>query len=218
MSLDLLSLPALAGWVALAIVIDLIVGDPRALPHPVVILGKAISALEHRWNKGSPQRRRLLGGCLTLVVVLGTLSVAWLGLALLSWVHPWLGLAAELWLLATTLAIKGLADAGRAIAAPLRQGDLPGARQALSRVVGRDTQALDEAEITRGAVETVAETPSMALPRRCCLRCWGARRWRWPTRPSIRWTPWWATGTSATATSATPRPGWTTLPTGCLPG
>ena len=157
MSLDLLSLPALAGWVALAIVIDLIVGDPRALPHPVVILGKAISALEHRWNKGSPQRRRLLGGCLTLVVVLGTLSVAWLGLALLSWVHPWLGLAAELWLLATTLAIKGLADAGRAIAAPLRQGDLPGARQALSRVVGRDTQALDEAEITRGAVETVAE-------------------------------------------------------------
>jgi adenosylcobinamide-phosphate synthase len=157
MSLDLLSLPALAGWVALAIVIDLIVGDPRALPHPVVILGKAISALEHRWNKGSPQRRRLLGGCLTLVVVLGTLSVAWLGLALLSWVHPWLGLAAELWLLATALAIKGLADAGRAIAAPLRQGDLPGARQALSRVVGRDTQALDEAEITRGAVETVAE-------------------------------------------------------------
>ena len=157
MSLDLLSLPALAGWVALAIVIDLIVGDPRALPHPVVILGKAISALEHRWNHGSPQRRRLLGGCLALVVVLGTLSVAWLGLALLSWVHPWLGLAAELWLLATTLAIKGLADAGRAIAAPLRQGDLPGARQALARVVGRDTQALDEAEITRGAVETVAE-------------------------------------------------------------
>ena len=58
MSLDLLSLPALAGWGALAIVIDLIVGDPRALPHPVVIIGKAISALEYRWNKGSPQRRR----------------------------------------------------------------------------------------------------------------------------------------------------------------
>ena len=48
MSLDLLSLPALAGWGALAIVIDLIVGDPRALPHPVVIIGKAISALEYR--------------------------------------------------------------------------------------------------------------------------------------------------------------------------
>lgn len=47
--------------VALAIVIDLVVGDPRSLPHPVVIIGRAISVLEQRWNQGSDKRRRLLG-------------------------------------------------------------------------------------------------------------------------------------------------------------
>ncbi|WP_249977924.1 adenosylcobinamide-phosphate synthase CbiB [Vreelandella olivaria] len=143
--------------VAVAIVIDLVVGDPRSLPHPVVMIGHAISTLEKRWNQGSQQRRRLSGFMLTTTTVLGTFAVAWWGLALLTWLHPWLGLMAELWLLATALAIKGLAEAGRAIAVPLAQGDFPAARRALSMVVGRDTEQLDEAEITRGAVETIAE-------------------------------------------------------------
>lgn len=144
-------------FVALAIVIDLVVGDPRSLPHPVVIIGHGISQLEQRWNQGSAKRRRLYGGLLTATIVLGTFSSAWLLLALLTWLHPWLGGVAGLWLLATTLAIKGLVDAARAVAEPLSKGDLPAARQALGMIVGRDTQRLDEAEITRGTVETVAE-------------------------------------------------------------
>ncbi|QNI03340.1 cobalamin biosynthesis protein CobD [Halomonas sp. SH5A2] len=150
-------LPAILVWVTVAIVIDLIVGDPRSLPHPVVVIGRGISALEKRWNQGTAKRRWRLGFLLTAVIVLGTFSVSWLVLALLTALHPWLGVAAEIWLLATTLAIKGLAEAGRAIAVPLAKGDLPAARQALGMIVGRDTQGLDEAEITRGAVETVAE-------------------------------------------------------------
>lgn len=150
-------LSASVALVALAIVVDLIVGDPRVLPHPVVLIGRGISALERRWNRGSAQRRRAMGFFLTAVIVLGTFTATWLVLALLTQLHPWLGLAAELWLLATTLAIKGLAEAGNAIAQPLARGDLPTARHALSMVVGRDTDSLDEAEITRGAVETVAE-------------------------------------------------------------
>lgn len=149
--------PTMLVWVTVAIVIDLIVGDPRSLPHPVVIIGRAISALEKRWNQGATKRRWRLGFLLTAVIVLGTFGVAWLVLALLSVLHPWLGVAAEICLLATTLAIKGLAEAGRAIAVPLAKGDLPAARQALAMIVGRDTQGLDEAGITRGAVETVAE-------------------------------------------------------------
>lgn len=144
-------------FVALAIVVDLVVGDPRSLPHPVVIIGHGISQLERRWNQGSAKRRRLYGGLLTAIIVLGTFGSAWLLLALLTWLHPWLGGAAGLWLLATTLAIKGLADAARATAIPLAHGDLATARQALSMVVGRDTAHLNEAEITRGTVETVAE-------------------------------------------------------------
>ena len=145
------------GLVALAIVIDMMVGDPRSLPHPVVVIGRAISALEKRWNQGSARRRRRLGFLLTATIVLGTFSLAWLCLALLTWVNPWLGVVAELWLLSTTLAIKGLAQAGRAIAVPLASGDFASARRALSMVVGRDTDQLDEADITRGAVETLAE-------------------------------------------------------------
>ncbi|OAZ99608.1 cobalamin biosynthesis protein CobD [Halomonas sp. G11] len=144
-------------WIAVAIMIDLIVGDPRSLPHPVVIIGRFISHYERLWNRGSPKQRRLSGVLLTVIVVGGVWGGSVLVLAILARLHPGLALIAELWLLSTTLAIKGLADAGRAIAAPLAKGDLPAARQALGMIVGRDTYGLDEAEITRGAVETVAE-------------------------------------------------------------
>lgn len=144
-------------WIALAIMIDLIVGDPRSLPHPVVIIGRFISHYERLWNRGSPKQRRLSGVLLTVIVVGGVWGGSMLVLAILARLHPGLALIAELWLLSTTLAIKGLADAGRAIAVPLAKGDLPAARQALGMIVGRDTYGLDEAEITRGAVETVAE-------------------------------------------------------------
>lgn len=143
--------------VALAIVIDMVVGDPRSLPHPVVVIGRAISALEKRWNQGGARWRRRLGFLLTATIVLGTFSLAWLSLVLLTWVNPWLGVVSELWLLSTTLAIKGLAQAGRAISEPLASGDFVSARRALSMVVGRDTEQLDEADITRGAVETLSE-------------------------------------------------------------
>ncbi|RUR40975.1 adenosylcobinamide-phosphate synthase CbiB [Vreelandella populi] len=143
--------------IALAIGLDLLIGDPRSLPHPVVFIGRMISFLEKRLNQGAPTQRKRRGFLLTTTVVMSVWGLSWAVLALLAAIHPWLWLAAELWLLATTLAIKGLADAGRAVAAPLVQGDLPGARRALSMIVGRDTAELDEAEITRGTVETVAE-------------------------------------------------------------
>ncbi|MGP9665226.1 adenosylcobinamide-phosphate synthase CbiB [Halomonas sp. AOP22-C1-8] len=143
--------------ITFAIGLDLLIGDPRSLPHPVVFIGRMISFLEKRWNRGTDSQRKRRGFLLTATVVIGVWGVSWSVLALLTAINVWLGLVAELWLLATTLAIKGLADAGRAVAVPLANGDLPGARQALSMIVGRDTVALDEAEITRATVETVAE-------------------------------------------------------------
>ncbi|MEL7896279.1 adenosylcobinamide-phosphate synthase CbiB [Vreelandella neptunia] len=143
--------------IVLAIVIDLVVGDPRSLPHPVVLMGRFISAFERLWNRGTAQQRRVSGFLLTTIVVGGVWAISWLALALLEGLHPGLALIAELWLLSTTLAIKGLGDAARAVIQPLSQGDLPAARKALGMIVGRDTQNLDEAEITRGTVETVAE-------------------------------------------------------------
>ncbi|MBT2788452.1 MULTISPECIES: adenosylcobinamide-phosphate synthase CbiB [unclassified Halomonas] len=143
--------------VVLAIVIDLMIGDPRSLPHPVVLIGRFISAFERLWNRGVAQQRRVSGFLLTTIVVGGVWGISWLALALLERLHPGLALIAELWLLSTTLAIKGLGDAARAVVEPLTKGDLPSARKALGMIVGRDTHSLDEAEITRGTVETVAE-------------------------------------------------------------
>ncbi|MBH8580952.1 adenosylcobinamide-phosphate synthase CbiB [Bisbaumannia pacifica] len=147
----------LLGLVLLALVLDLIIGDPRALPHPVVGIGAVIARLERAWNRGSARARRLKGALMCVLVVLGTYALAWATLALLAAIHPGLAWLAELWLLASCLAIKGLRDAAREIAAPLARGELTEARRALAMVVGRDTAHLDEAEISRGAVETVAE-------------------------------------------------------------
>ncbi|WP_311946595.1 adenosylcobinamide-phosphate synthase CbiB [Halomonas piscis] len=150
----------LATLVAAAVAVDLAVGDPRRIPHPVVLMGRLIGALEARLNRGAARARRLGGLATVLITVVGTFVATWLACRGLETTHPWLGLAAELWLVSTAIAIKGLGDAGRAVAAPLANGDLPAARTALGRVVGRDTQALDEAGIARGAVETVAENTS----------------------------------------------------------
>lgn len=145
------------GLVAMAIVIDLIIGDPRSLPHPVVLMGRVITRYERLWNRGTPRQRKVSGAVLTMTLVGGVWLSSWLLLAVLARLHVGLALLVELWLLSTALAIKGLGDAARAVVAPLRQGDLPAARHALGMIVGRDTQTLNEADITRGTVETVAE-------------------------------------------------------------
>ncbi|WP_416137428.1 adenosylcobinamide-phosphate synthase CbiB [Halomonas sp. HK25] len=148
---------ALLGLMLAAVTLDLAIGDPRRLPHPVVGMGAVIARLERAWNHGTPRARRARGVLMTVLVVVSTGWLAWATIALLARIHPWLGWLAEGWLLASCLAIRGLRDAALAVAAPLADGDLPAARRALSMIVGRDTDGLAEPEIARGAVETVAE-------------------------------------------------------------
>ncbi|MDR5867706.1 adenosylcobinamide-phosphate synthase CbiB [Halomonas koreensis] len=147
----------LFGLVALALALDLVVGDPPWLPHPVVGIGRVIARLERAWNHGAPAARRRRGRRLAVLVVGGTGALAWSLLAALERVAPGLAVIAELALLVTAFASRGLAEAARAVAVPLARGELPEARRALSMIVGRDTETLDEAELARGAVETVAE-------------------------------------------------------------
>lgn len=157
--------------------IDLAIGDPRSLPHPVVGMGHAIRKLEkplrglagRQWFRkitgSSPtedaepgdRALKIVGIAFPLLLVGGSFAIVWLLLDLLARIHPWLAYAAEAWLIATTIATKGLADAGMDIYRLLKQGDLPKARYSLSMIVGRDTDKLNEGEVTRGAVETVAE-------------------------------------------------------------
>lgn len=147
----------LLGLMVVAVVLDLIIGDPRGLPHPVVMIGGLIAALERRWNRGTSRARRFKGLLLTACVVSLVYATTWSLLSVLAWLHPWLGRLGEVVLLASAFAIKGLRDAAMAVAAPLARGDLVAARGAVAMIVGRDTQTLDEAGITRATVETVAE-------------------------------------------------------------
>ncbi|CAM4505237.1 adenosylcobinamide-phosphate synthase CbiB [Paenibacillus typhae] len=142
-----------------AYVLDRLIGDPRSLPHPVVLMGKAISALERAIRRfvRKPRSLKRAGVLLPLLVAGGSWLVTAVLLWLLSQISPWLALAAEAWLISTTIASKGLKDAGMAVYAELKKGDLPAARLALGMIVGRDTAQLDSPEIVRGTVETVAE-------------------------------------------------------------
>ena len=154
----------MTAWAVLGgFVLDAIFGDPAWLPHPVVYMGKAISRLEKFLRARLPKtpQGELLGGavvafCLPVGTLLLTGLVCW-GAAML---HPLLGLAVQMFWCGQALAAKGLMQESTNVYYELVKDDLPAARKAVSRIVGRDTEALTADGVTRAAVETVAENAS----------------------------------------------------------
>jgi adenosylcobinamide-phosphate synthase len=147
-------------WIIiLAYILDRCIGDPRWVPHPVIGMGKAISALERmirarvKTNEGLTRAGLLF----PLLIAGGSFVVTWGVLLLLGLIHPIVSGIAEVILIATTIASKGLRDAGMEVYRHLKQQDIAAARRSLSMIVGRDTSHLDEPEVVRGTVETVAE-------------------------------------------------------------
>ncbi len=144
----------------LAMVIDLLLGDPkwlyRLVPHPVVIIGGAIAALERLLNRQAETRHRriVLGACCTLSILLAC-AAAGLALHLLLRGLPW-GWIVEAILASSLLAFRSLYDAVRAVAKGLEE-NLDAGRAAVRHIVGRDPESLDEAGITRAAAESAAE-------------------------------------------------------------
>lgn len=142
-----------------AYLVDRVVGDPRSIPHPVIGIGWCISRLERgiRIFAHTDRMLKLAGLLFPIVIVGGSYLAVWLLHLVTERIHPWLSVVLEIWLISTTLATKGLGDAGLQIYQHLIDKQIGKARYALSMVVGRDTDRLDEPEICRGAVETVAE-------------------------------------------------------------
>ena len=149
--------------IAAALLIDRVAGEPemlwRRLPHPVVLIGRAIDALERRLRRAgdTPARERRMGGVLITLLTAAGLAGGWLLqtalLALpLGWL--WLGLV-----MSTLLAQKSLVDHVGAVAVAL-QRDVAAGRLAVARIVGRDTAALDGPAIGRAATESLAENLS----------------------------------------------------------
>ena len=143
--------------------LDLLVGDPHGIPHPVAYIGKLISATEKLARRLFPKTvwgENIAGGVIWVVVVLASTGLPLLVLWLAYGVNRWLGLALETIMCAQILATKSLRQESMKVYAALKTGDLDKARYAVSMIVGRDTARLDEAGVARAAVETVAENTS----------------------------------------------------------
>jgi len=144
--------------ISLAIVIDRVIGDLKHLPHPVRWFGQLISFFEERLNKN--RQRKLKGIVMVLLVIAIAVFITYIIITFCYSLHPFVGIISEALLISTTIAQKSLKDAGMEVYYPLKKGDLTQARTKLSHIVGRDTDQLEEAEIVRGTVETIAENTS----------------------------------------------------------
>ena len=153
-----------AGAMAVAMAVDALLGWPAPLfariGHPVTWLGRLITTVDIAWNRPSdrPAFRRAAGVAGALVVIAVSAALGWVlqSVLALGWIQFVLvGILA--WPL---VALRSLDDHVAAVASPLQAGDIAGAREAVSRIVGRDPATLDEAGIARAAIESLAENAS----------------------------------------------------------
>ncbi|MBQ4464374.1 MAG: cobalamin biosynthesis protein CobD [Oscillospiraceae bacterium] len=145
-------LPILLGFL-----LDTIIGDPYRMPHPVRLMGSLIGSLDQKIQKRRTKRSGLL---IVICVLCATLAAAGGVLWLASVVSVWLRIAVESVLCYYMLAARCLCNESEKVRKFAENGDVEGARKAVSMIVGRDTAVLDEAGILRAAVETVAENTS----------------------------------------------------------
>ena len=148
---------------AAGFILDLIIGDPRWLYHPVCVIGNLIALLEKILRKIFPKtdKGELVAGTVEVILVcLFSGGIPFLILHFLYGISAWAGLALETFWCYQLLATKSLKTESMKVYDRLKNGTLDEARYAVSMIVGRDTSVLDTAGITRAAVETVAENTS----------------------------------------------------------
>lgn len=138
---------------ALALVLDAAMGEPRwlwgRLPHPAVLMGRAVGALDRALNRGASRKAK--GAATVTALVAGAATIGWF----LSLAGP----VADILVAAILLAQRSLADHVGAVAGALRTS-LPEGRRAVARIVSRDTADMTEAQVARSAIESAAENLS----------------------------------------------------------
>lgn len=145
------------------LVLDLIFGDPRWLYHPVRMIGALITLFEKglRNIAGEDQKKlQAAGAVLVFLVIVVSTAVPFLILKAADYLSPVAGYVIESFFCYQLLAVKSLRLESSRVYDKLVEEDLSGARKAVSMIVGRDTQSLDEEGVTKAAVETVAENTS----------------------------------------------------------
>ena len=146
------TLSLLVGWL-----LDLVLGDPRQLPHPVVGFGKMIAFGEHRLNKG--KHRKVKGALMAITLIILVFLVGWVIRHFLSLANIWLGVAFDTIIVFYCLAGTTLVREVRAVFVALDRSLEDGRRQ-VARIVGRDTSELSAQEVRTAALETLAENLS----------------------------------------------------------
>lgn len=149
----------MSAQIGLGLLLDLLMGDPNWLPHPVRWLGKLIALLEREIRDFSSTAwgLRIAGVLLALITVAAAYFGTWVILWLAGRIVPQLEVFLRIVIIYYSLAARCLAKEAMQIYQALAAHDLPCARKRLSYLVGRDTEGLSEGEVIRGAVETVAE-------------------------------------------------------------
>lgn len=149
--------------VCLGFLLDLCLGDPHWMPHPVVLIGKSISRLEkflRRKFPQTPEGEHRAGMLLAICIPAGCFVLSLGILALAYCISFWLWFALHTFWAYQILAARCLERESRKVYCLLAAGDLPGARVQLSYLVGRETSQLTAEEVTKACVETVAENTS----------------------------------------------------------
>lgn len=152
--MDMIVIQVLLGYF-----LDLVIGDPAMIPHPVVIIGNWIARLEKLFRKRvfSPTGLRIAGMAVALVITAGSYIVVSLLLIAALKVNFFIYMLIAAWLISTTIATRGLACAAKEIKEILVAGNLGWARVKVGWIVGRDTSEMASGDVTRATVETVAE-------------------------------------------------------------
>lgn len=147
------------GLFAAILILDLLLGDPRGWPHPIVWIGRLITRLEN-WLRVAVRAEKLAGILLVVFTLLITAVSAGLLLTFAAAFTDLLAWLISLWLGWSCLALRSLHAESAVVIADLERGDLTAARQSLSMIVGRETANLNEEQILKATLETVAENAS----------------------------------------------------------
>lgn len=142
--------------IILAVILDLLFGDPRWLPHPVKLIGRLIMILESPFRRITGNQR-IAGTLMAVMVIAATGGVAFAGSRIAAWFHPRAAEVLSVLFIYTALSIRDLGKHSMDVYRSLQAGNLPQARTLVSLMVGRDTANLDEKGVIRATVESVAE-------------------------------------------------------------
>lgn len=150
------------GIIFIGYCLDLILGDPYWIPHPIRFIGKGINKLEEILRRifKKDKNLRLAGVLLALGIIACTYIITFSVIFVFKSINSHLAMAAQAFMIFQILATNSLAKESRKVYYPLKERNLPEARKFLSYIVGRDTASLQKKEITRATVETVAENIS----------------------------------------------------------